>query len=288
MRKIIVFLVGVALLSACRGGGSSESAEKLKVMDVALAAPPNADKVDQVKFPPPLVAKDEEALNDQQVEKKIIKEGDINFQTTDINNTRKAIYDQIKRLNGYVSNESEADNGESDHKTYTISTHIPTKNFDLFVNNVSEHAVKIDSKNISTTDVTTQFIDINTRLVNKKKLEERYLDLLKQGNKIADLLAIENKLSEIRTDIESTQGQLNYLNKQVAYSSLSISFYTKNIAKENGENFGYKITKALGSGWQTMIVWFFGIVSLWPLWIFIIILVYSFRKRRAKIHRNKN
>ena len=132
-------------------------------------------------------------------------------------------------------------------------------------------------------DVTTEYIDITTRLANKKKLEERYLELLKKGDKIADLLQIENKLTEIRSDIESTQGQLNYLLKQVDYSSLDITFYAKQNVKESGQTFSYKINAALGNGWDTIGAWFYWFIGTWPSWLIItvvIILLKRWRKRR--------
>jgi hypothetical protein len=64
-----------------------------------------------------------------------------------------------------------------------------------------------------------------------------------------DLLDIEEKLTEIRSDIEATQGQLNYMSKQVAYSSLNITFYTKQPEQvATGNGFGYKFKNALTSG----------------------------------------
>ena len=76
------------------------------------------------------------------------------------------------------------------------------------MSSISAAAGKIDSKNIKVKDVTTQFIDLTAQLANKKKLEQRYQELLKQGTKIADLLQIEDKLNEIQTDIDSTQGTI--------------------------------------------------------------------------------
>jgi hypothetical protein len=81
---------------------------------------------------------------------------------------------------------------------------------------------------------------------------------------MTDLLEIENKLTEIRSDIESTQGQLNYLDKQVAYSSLDITFYNKLTAQAADEQFNYRFKTALANGWGVLQELFFSIISLWP------------------------
>jgi hypothetical protein len=261
--------------------GNSEA----KSMDVAFPAP--SQKVAQVKFPSIPVIDD---YGDQAsrtgkpnaAEKKIIKEGEIRFKTADINETRKLLYASLKKLGGYVAEESENNDSESGQKEIILQTRIPAKNFDFFVSNVSESAESIDSKNIRIRDVTTQFIDVTTQLTNKKKLEERYLELLKKGNKIADLLEIENKLAEIRTDIESTQGQLNYMMRQVEYSSLDITFYAKQTVKDNGQSFGYKIKTSFLSGWLVIVNLFFGLVGLWPFWLVLGVFVFIMRRWKRK------
>ena len=215
--------------------------------------------------------------------KKIIKDGDISFETNDIAATRKKILSSLKKLNGYVVEDKETTDNEENRKDYNLNVRIPAKSFDLLLDFVASAADKIDSKNISITDVTTRYIDINTRLNNKKLLENRYQDLLKKATKISDLLEIENKLTEIRSDIESAQGQLNYLSRQVAYSSLAITFYTKQFIKTDKPiSFGYKFKKSLDRGWIFLQNLFFKIISLWPLWLFIIGLLIAFKawKRR--------
>jgi hypothetical protein len=220
--------------------------------------------------------------------RKIIKDGDISFEANDIAGIRKKILNSLKKLNGYVVEDKETTDNEENRKDYTLNVRIPAKSFDLLLDFVTSAADKIDSKNISITDVTTRYVDINTRLNNKKLLENRYQDLLKKATKISDLLEIENKLTEIRSDIESTQGQLNYLNRQVAYSSLAITFYTKQIIKADKPiGFGYKFKRALGKGWMFLQNLFFRVIALWPLCLLLIAMYIGYKtwKRKNRLTR---
>jgi hypothetical protein len=230
--------------------------------------------------------KDYSAVNKQpklDTARKIIKDGNISFETNDIAGTRQRILNSLKKLSGYVVEDKETTDNELNRKDYTLNVRIPATNFDLLLNFVASSADKIDSKNISITDVTTKYIDIATRLTNKKILENRYLELLKKASKISDLLEIENKLTEIRSDIESTQGQLNYLNKQVIYSSLNITFYTKQVIQADKPiGFGYKFKKALHKGWFFLEHLFFKIVALWPLGLLLVVTFITYRAWRRK------
>lgn len=220
--------------------------------------------------------------------KKIIKEGDIRFETGNPKAARQNIVSLLKKLGGYLAEENETNSGETNQKEYSLKIRVPSKNFDAFLNSLTSSADHIDSKNIHIRDVTTQFIDVKAQINNNKQLEQRYLQLAAKAIKMTDLLAIEDKLAAIRTEIDSAQGQLNYLSSQVSYSSLDISFYTRQAnLVNNGNGFGYKFKNSLSTGWDTMQNMFFSIVSLWPL-IFVALIIYLLiirwkKRRRATV-----
>ncbi|MEO6633935.1 MAG: DUF4349 domain-containing protein [Mucilaginibacter sp.] len=280
MKKLIYpALLVIFALAAC--GDRSRPNEKMKAMNVSLVPPPTeADKIAANEN----AAAPENGVQD--TSKKIIKEGEISFEAGDIKETRKVIHNSLNKFGGYIAQEIETNNSDYNRKEYNIKARIPAKNFDLFLSGVTSAADKIDSKNIRIKDVTTEFIDITAQLANKKKLEGRYQDLLKQANKMSDLLEIENKLTEIRSSIESTQGQLNYLVKEVNYSTLDITFYTKQLVQDNGKTFGYKLSSSLSGGWEILAVMFFGFMQLWPIWILTGIIIYLIKGWRRR-HRDR-
>jgi hypothetical protein len=185
-----------------------------------------------------------------------------------------------------VAEDNETNDGDSHEQEFVLKVRVPSKNFDPLLDSVCSDAAKIDSKNISIKDVTSQFIDIKAQLANSKALENTYLGLLNKAGKMGDVLQIENKLTEIRTQIDSTQGGLNYLSRQVAYSSLDVTFYAKQAAAENGDTIGARLRDAIANGWGTLQNLFFGLISLWPLILlvgaFYLLIRRIWRKRKRK------
>jgi hypothetical protein len=298
MKKYLFVLWTIALgLAACKHHPSHQKGNE-SISEVRLPPPvvkPDNEVVEEKAYAPPALREmevaepagnaDIKADNNVPIvantEKKIIKEGDIRFETSDVAQARKQIITSLKHLGGYAEDDSETTDGAQGSKEYTISIRIPAKNFDAFLGTVASTAVKIDSRNIRVKDVTTQFIDTKTRLDNKLQLEKRYLNLLNRAGKMRDLLDIEDKLTEIRSDIESTQSQLNYMSKQVAYSSLNITFYTKQAEQvAAGNGFGYKLMHSLTSGWDFLQDLFFGLLANWPLLIIIVIVLVLIRRWR--------
>jgi len=278
MKKLIFLSCIVFALFGCN---SKDTGKRKVETDLVLNAPPPMEEK---------VMANKSALQGQSapdVTRKIIKEGEISFETKNISGTRKAIYNSLQKLGGYIAEENELNDSMNTRSQYVLKARIPEKNFDQFLNNVSSNATRIDAKNIRARDVTTEYIDVTTHLANKKKLEDRYVELLKKGDKISDLLQIENKISEIQTSIDSTQGELNYLVKQVEYSSLDITFYTKQAVKDNGQTFGSKFMISLAGGWDILVALFFGVISVWPLWIIVTILYFMVKAWRKKHPRKK-
>jgi hypothetical protein len=241
---------------------ASGNADKVKTFDVALQAPSGKATID--------------------TSKKITKEGDIHFETADVAKTRKAIIKAVQKAGGYISEDNQSKDDSFDRKEYVLKVRVPAKNFDFLVDTVSVSADKIDSKNIRIKDVTTEYIDMKSRLDNKQRLEHTYLGLLSQAKRITDVLQIEEKLTETRSDIESSQGELNYLVKQVAYSSLEITFYSKPVSAESGTGFGDKLTAAIVGGWEALQTFVFCLINIWPFVIIVTVLGVMFVKRRKK------
>jgi hypothetical protein len=243
MKQIILVALAMGMLASC----GNPKPKELQV-DAVRFAPPVVKGDDEVKMADP--APVAQPITD--TAKKIIKNGDISFETNNVGSTRKKILTSLKKLGGYIAEDNETHDDDNNRQEYTLKLRLPAKNFGLLLDSVSSTAAKIDSKNIRIKDVTSQFIDIKAQLANSKALENTYLGLLNKAGKMGDVLQIENKLTEIRTQIDSTQGSLNYLSRQVAYSSLDVTFYTKQAAAENGNSIGARLRDAIANGWGTL------------------------------------
>lgn len=213
-------------------------------------------------------------------ERKLIKNGELSFETSDVKKTKAAVDAICEELNAYVANENQ--NNYGTELRYNQTIRVAADKFDLLIQKLESEASKIDSKNINTQDVTEEFIDVEARLKTKKELEARYREILKQAKTVTEILSIEGQIGQVRGEIESMEGRLKYLSSQVAYSTLNLSYY-QTIGTDFG--FGSKLGKALGSGWDYFLVFLIGVINVWPFLILIALVIWlAFRwdKRRRK------
>lgn len=216
------------------------------------------------------------------VERKIIKEGEISFETANAKATKLLILNAVSDYKGYISNDKSFD--YKDKIEYKITIRIPSDNFDLLLNKISESAEKLDNKTINALDVTEEFIDIEARLKTKKELENRYTELLKQAKKVEELLSIEREIGSLRTEIESIEGRLKYMKDKISFSTLTVTFYEKT---SSAFGFKSKFGLAIKNGWSNLLWFLIGLTNLWPffligLTVFLIIIQYN----KIKIKKN--
>ena len=142
-------------------------------------------------------------------------------------------------------------------------------------------------KEISASDVTEEYIDVDARLKAKKILEARYFELLKKANKVSEMIEIETQLATIREEIDAKEGQLRYMKSRISMSTITIEFY-KTVAEESGAtvSFWSKIWNAIASGFNNISNFFIGIVQLWPFIAIFVLAFYFIRKRFKKKHQS--
>lgn len=214
---------------------------------------------------------------------KIIKTARLAFETKDVEATHKKILQLASQYKGLV----QSDNSGKDYNRFfkNLTIRIPTENFQLFVDGISERVDYFDKRDISRQDVSEEFIDLEARLKAKRTLEERYLELLKKANNVKEMLEIERELSNIREEIEAKQGRLQYLQNQVSMSTVNIEFYRTTAETGITQSYGQKMKNAFQGGWNGISVFFLGILYLWPLILVAIVTVFVLRiflKNRKK------
>lgn len=275
MKQILMGCMFLFFLFGCKKN-ESELSQNISELVVPSA---QKEQADEVAFVKPELNKSEETTNT--IQQKIVKTGNLRFETKDLNDTYNQILKSVKANGGSIQNDSEGKNYETVFRNLVVR--IPSQNFDVFIQNISKGVSYFDNKEISAEDVTAEYIDIDTRLNAKKALENRYLDLLKKANKVSEMLEIEAQLSAIREEIEAKQGQLNYLKSRISLSTITIEFY-KPIAQESGatESYGSKIWNAIKSGFNSFSGFFIGLISLWPFVIIFSFVSYFIYKRFLK------
>ncbi len=262
MKKIYCLIALTLILFISCKKAMEGDAMNMKAVDMEIAVAPNEKSIPE---------------KTNLSNRKLVKNGNIEFETNDLNTTYKKIIEKISKYNGYISSENDLKDDERISKNLDLK--IPNDKFDVLIAELDNEIENFDSKNISIEDVTDQYIDISARLKNKKAVEIQYLSLLKKATKISDMLAIEAKIGEIRGEIESVEGSLKALENQVSFSTLNINFYKKTIGTNS---FFSDLGTSLYNGWQYLLKFILLLINLWPFIIIVAVLIWALKKKKVK------
>jgi len=225
--------------------------------------------------------------NETRIQPKLIKTADMRFRVKNVDLSTEKIEEKAKRYGAFISNSSLHSNN-SEVSNY-ITIRVPADDFDKLLKEISTESEYMERKEISTEDVTEEYVDIQTRLRTKKEVEQRYIQILKERAKtVADVYMAEEQIRMIREEIEAKEGRLNYLQNQVSYSTIRVDIFQQVEYTDNPEEltvtFGHRFSDSVGSGWNVVVDIFLGVASLWPLWI-VAAIIYFFVRRKIKNYK---
>ncbi|MEQ9466785.1 MAG: DUF4349 domain-containing protein [Ekhidna sp.] len=269
-------LLFIFLMAACGGNGGPGST--IADMEVPMTMQPAAEEADAAAYRKVSNTEQDQA----ELEKKVIKTGGLSYRVESTKEEYQRINKLLDQHDAYISSENE--NKGYDRINYNVSIKVPPQNFDVLIKEVTD-GKKLDNRWVNTDDVTSRYYDLQSRIENKKKLEERYQEILKQANKIGDILEVERNLNQVRSEIESLQGQFKLLSHQINYSTLDISFYELvpyELDQEQRPGFGTRVLNAMSAGWQGFQTFLVYLLALWPFGLVALGVVWLVKKVRVR------
>jgi hypothetical protein len=168
----------------------------------------------------------EQAANAIDGNRLVIKNADLAIVVPDPRADMSRIGRLADELGGYVvsSNLSQSYYGPNSIEVPDVAMviRVPVERLDEALERIKETAVQVDYENTSGVDVTSEYVDLQSRLSAKEAAEKKLLEILEDATRTEDVLAVYNQLQLIQTEIESLKGQIKYYEQSAALSSISI------------------------------------------------------------------
>jgi Domain of unknown function (DUF4349) len=124
---------------------------------------------------------------------------------------------------GFVANsqtQSGAGTGGAPYGTITLQ--VPVQNFSAALKQ-AQTLGKTTSLSTKATDVTGQYVDLQSRISALQASRQQYLTIMSKATTVGDVLAVQAQLDTIQGQIEQLQGQLQVLTSETSYSTLNVT-----------------------------------------------------------------
>lgn len=155
--------------------------------------------------------------------RKLIETVNLEVETREFEQMMSVLEEQIQNMKGYIES-MDSYNGSSysgyrslRHANLTIR--IPSGNLNAFLTAVSD-AGNVVRSNKSVDDVTLSYVDMESRRNTLQKEQERLIAFLDRAETIEEIITIEERLSEVRYQLESMESQLRTIDNLVDYSTV--------------------------------------------------------------------
>jgi len=154
--------------------------------------------------------------------RRVIYTADVSMQTREFAKAERVIPELVTQLGGYLT-EISLNRQQGEQRSGRWQARIPAESFHEFLERLDDIGVP-DRRQVSGQDVTEEYVDLETRLTNKKRLEERLLELMKvKSGSVADVIEFERQVASVREEIERMEGRFRYLTNRSDLSSITIS-----------------------------------------------------------------
>ena len=139
-------------------------------------------------------------------------------------------------------------NASTRDASYTLR--IPSARFQALMDSLSELG-NIPYSHIYTENVTSQYYDAQAHLKAYQTQENRLLEMMELAETVEDVIIIEDRLTELRYQIEALQSRLNNWDRRVSYSTVSLT--VKEVREYTPEEkvnptYGEELAQALKDG----------------------------------------
>lgn len=212
----------------------------------------------------------EQAEAVQDTNRKLIKTVNMTVETKAFDEALASIENQVTVSGGYIQS-MDTYNG-SIYSTYrdkresrnaSLTARIPKDQLDAFLSTVSGFC-NVISRSDSVEDITLTYVDLES---HKKALETeqgRLLELLEKAESIEDIITVEQRLSDVRYQIDSMESQLRTFDNKVDYSTVYLEIkevqeltpvVEKTVWQRISEGF-MDSAKGVGKGFVEFVIWF--------------------------------
>jgi Domain of unknown function (DUF4349) len=221
---IIILLIGILALSACAQAPAQQAPAFDQSKGVAPAAPPMP--AESAPVAEGGASQSVTNVTTQNAERIVIKNGNLSIVVVDPQKSMEAINQMAQEMGGFVVSANiykEQLSSGIEVPRASITIRVPAEKMDEALRRIRAQSNQDPlSENLTSQDVTSDYVDLQSRLKNLEAAEADLTKIMDEANKTEDVLSVYNQLVSIREQIEVIKGQIKYYDESAALSAISI------------------------------------------------------------------
>ena len=186
--------------------------------------------------------------------RKLIRRLSLSVETENYPELLAKIDAQVRACGGYVENMEASTRYSSTTRYANLTIRVPANQLDSFAGFVGEVS-NVVYRTESNEDITTTYVDTQSRRDALKTEHDRLLELLAEAENLSEVLEIESRLTDVRYELQSIESQLRTYDNLVDYATISLNIsevkvYTDTEEKGFWEELGDGFIDSLKGVWN--------------------------------------
>ncbi len=165
----------------------------------------------------------------------VVQTAQLEIVVSDVNARVQAIQDMAKAMGGFIVsvNISEIPFGDGTQQVpqAQIVVRVPQEKLDDALSQIKKGTVDVQNESRTGTDVTEQYVNLQSRLTAKQAAEAQLLKIMQDATRTQDVLDVYNQLAQVQSDIEVLKGQIQYYEQSAALSAITVNIIAEQTVK---------------------------------------------------------
>lgn len=218
----------------------------------------------------------------------VVQESNLSLVVKNVRESSDKATDWAKSVGGYMVSSSLSQPEEAPYAYVVLR--IPAKDLKPAIEYFRSLAIKVSSENLLGTDVTDEYIDIDSRLDTLNKTKAKFEEILSKATAVQDILTVQRELINLQDQIDSLKGRQQYLEKTAELAKISLHLSTDEFSLPYAPSqpfrpeaiFKQAVRSLVGTlrGGAKLLIWV-GVYS--PIWLLILGIIWFFKHRKKKL-----
>lgn len=183
--------------------------------------------------------------------KKLIVTGSINIETMDFDGLLESINKSVEEYGAYIQYSSTGTN-YNQSRNYNATIRIPADKYDDFLGQVKAIG-NVTWYNENKDDVTEEYFDLEARQNSLKAEEAKVLEFYNKATDLSELMMVEDRLTEIRYQIDSIETRIKNYDLLTTYSTLNVSVVETKAYTQTNDDFFSRISLSFRNGFTNFV-----------------------------------
>lgn len=157
-------------------------------------------------------------------ERRVVRTATLSLEADSIDDAQRAANRVAAEAGGFVASSELRVHGLDERASSTlVVVRVPSEHFASALDALRALGRRVVHEKITGQDVTEEFVDLDARLRSHRALEGRFLEIMKEARTVKDALDVQQKLGEVRDEIERIEGRRRFLDDRTSLSTIEVT-----------------------------------------------------------------